>query len=196
MKHIILALITTLFVSCSVMVSDFSGIVKETDNLKTNPITEIKDENNKSEIIQKEEEVIIEETPIIKEPEIVIEEKTIEEESIKEEETEEPSEIKEVIEEKTIEEEKTETIEEPIPIIEEEKTIEEVIIEEDNLKISKIDNTYTIEDNDTVITFTKEDVLKNNRYLYIPEQNCIIYEAFGEFTYTNYSTNTSYIIKD
>lgn len=116
------------------------------------------------------------------------EQKTIEEkleELIKE--TEEAAEEKSHTEEETSD--TSEIIEENLEIEEKPtivETIEEVIVEKDNLKISKKDDIYTIKTEHADITFTKDYVVENERFVWVEENRSCVLVINGELVFLDY----------
>lgn len=191
MRHIIILFATILFASCSAMTSDFSEMKRAIqkpeivfENPKIEESSKVTENNSKVE----EQENTVEEDNI----ETVDESEQQETVDDSQEETDENILIKEP--DQKIEIEKTNVELQEDSIVEEEKTteakedvIEEVLIENDNLKIFKINDTYRILNEDIIVEFTKEEVVDNDRFLWIiPHQSCV-YESNEKLFFLDYN---------
>lgn len=186
MRHLIILISAFFFTSCSILVSDLSNLRNfDVPENKTVTNIEIEIEESTEEPVREsaiQEEKVTEDTTTKKE-EIIenipkVPEEIVEEESHTKEETiiEETSSFPETMEENSETDEK-------IVIIE---TTEEVIVENDIYKITKKDDTYTIKNDSVDISFTKEYVVKNNRFIWIEENKSCVLEINGELIFLDY----------
>lgn len=188
MRHLIILISAFFFTSCSILVSDLSNLrnfdVPENKTVTNIDIVSTEEESTEEPVRESaiQEEKVTEDTTTKKE-EIIenipkVPEEIVEEESHTKEETiiEEPSSFPETMEENSETDEK-------IVIIE---TTEEVIVENDIYKITKKDDTYTIKNDSVDISFTKEYVVKNNRFIWIEENKSCVLEINGELIFLDY----------
>lgn len=164
-----------MFTSCSALVSDFSSL-KDSSFPETIIETNIEQKIAQKETAKPKTEKLADEQKDVEEKPVEFYEETIEKtETEKEITIEETSDIPEAIEENSEIEEST--------IIE---TIEEVIIENDILKISKKDDTYFIKTEFIGASFTKDYVVKNERFIWIEENKSCVLVINGELVFLDY----------
>lgn len=195
MRHIIILFTTILFVGCSVMTSDFSEMrrnIQKPEIIVNNPKIEENSKTVENNPKVEDQEDIAEEDDKDSTIEIVEESEQQEILDDKSKKTDENLLIEESEQKKEIEKKDVESQEDFI--VEEEKTtetkeiiLEEVLIENDTLKISKSNNIYRIINENIIVEFTKEEIIDNDRFLWIiPYQSCV-YESYGKLFFLDYN---------